>query len=1183
MLLKLTKSAFLIACILLFSKQLFSQAPANDNCAGAITLTSGVTCAPNGGIAGTLNNATRSITTAVGTSCVAWSNNYDVWYRFVAVSTQHTVTISNFGANFWNREIQIYNNPCPTVSTGYLACASGGTTSATATGLTVGATYYIRISDSWTALTTGGEFSICLTHALNAASINDNCSSAATIYPGASCSSVTANLRNANSASSTAGSCGGATLSTSYDVWFQFQATSSIAIISLSNLGANLTAASTYIQTYSGTCAGLTSLGCQTAATSQTLNGLTLGGTYYVRIYRVSNPTATPTAAWNFDICIYSPAVTGSSMSEVFKQTTLVPQASGLNDPWEVTYGPDDSLWITVAKDYKVLKMHATDGGYRTVLDLAPGATGYLTAAEHTNYNRGNFTLNPSATPVAINWPQGGMMGLALHPDFNHATTPKKFVYVAYIAVQGSQSTTGAGQFYTNYLVRFTYSDGLLRNPVAVCDTLPGSSDHNSGRLITAPINGVNYLFYSSGDMGAGQFSNISRPINAQNVHSYEGKILRFNLEEDGDAVQNSGVRSVNYNRWIPNGAGAAANPYNTYLTKQSAVWNAGHRNVQGFAAANLGGTDFLYGASHGAYSDDEINILESGKNYGHPYVIGLSTDNNYTDAKAGPSTGSLPLLSNTEVYYADSLDNLPYGTGYKEPLYSFYPVAKGSISVCSSPNQYYIQDIYRNCANTGANNFWKSEAPSGIGIYTSPVIPAWKNSLLLTSLKWGRITRTKLNSTFDGLTTVNGAVDTMPYFSSRNRYRDVAVSPDGKDLYIIMDKSLSTSGPSQANPSTLNCTGCVLKYSFLGYNDNAGASTIPTSVPLAQGLNNQLTTLTPTAITSYEKNNLWVPLTDSLGNIVAEIDANGNNLDNISGTLYKNNGPVRTSSGGTPYADRSITINVQTPPGSNVNVRIYLTVAELAALVATPGSGVTSINDVFVYKNSDANGTALTSAPQAITPTRAAFGSNYVVTASVSGFSTFYFAGPSMVLPVDVLTLSGNYNNQAVDLQWKTENEKNAVVFSIEKSYNNQQFKAIGAVAASGNTTGASSYNYNDNSAGNDAVTRLYYRLKLSDINGSYKYSNTIAVALPSFTGAVTISPNPVSNELKATTTSPADCKAEWRIIDQAGRVIQKSSVLLKKGNNLLSINTSKLAGGVYYLHISGSGVECKTKFQKY
>ena len=134
-----------------------------------------------------------------------------------------------------------------------------------------------------------------------------------------------------------------------------------------------------------------------------------------------------------------------------------------------------------------------------------------------------------------------------------------------------------------------------LKRPVVLCDTLPGSSDHNSQRMIIVPVNGVNYLFYGSGDMGAGQLSSAKRVNHAQDIDFYQGKILRFNLETDGDG----GL----YDPWIPND-----NPYNG--ATQSAVWSVGVRNNQGFAYDSV--RNILYGSSHGPYSDDEVNIIRT-------------------------------------------------------------------------------------------------------------------------------------------------------------------------------------------------------------------------------------------------------------------------------------------------------------------------------------------------------------------------------------------------------------------------------------------------------------------------------------------------------------------------------------------------------------------------------------------
>jgi trimeric autotransporter adhesin len=974
--------------------------------------------------------------------------------------------------------------------------------------------------------------------------------------------------------------CGAATAT---DAWYSFVAKSIFPTVTLSGIGANLsgTGGGPRTEIFSGSCGTGTLVKnvCGTTLSTRPATALIVGNTYYIRITAINNSVPT-TGSWSFNICVTDPPpIIGSAMNEVFKQTLLVPASNPLNDPWEITYGSDGFLWITIAKDYKVLRIDPATGAVTTVLDIAPGATGYLTNTEHTNYNRVAF---PNTT---VPWPQGGMMGLALHPDFMNTTTPKKFVYIGYVRSQGSVPTDGTGQYYTNFLVRFTYNTGTgkLESPVTLCDTLPGSKDHNSGRIIIAPINGVNYLLYSSGDMGSGQYENLTRPVKVQDINCYEGKILRFNLEEDGDVVQNTGVRNVNYNRWIPSGAGAAGNPYNTYLGVQSAVWNMGHRNVQGFATANFGGTDYIYGSSHGPYSDDEINIMEAGKNYGHPLVIGYSTDSNYNGAKAGPSTGSLPLIASVrgELNNVDAINALPFGTGYKDPIYTFYPVPKGSTTTCSSPNLYNIQDIYRGCAGTTDNSFWKSEAPSGMGIYTQPAIPGWKNSLLLASLKWGRMVRVRLNSTGTAIQPTNGA-DTIPYFKSQNRYRDMAVAPDGKDIFIINDKSASTSGPSQGNPSTINCGGCVVKYTFMGYNDNAGVSSIPAYIPIAPGLSNALTNGTPTVINA-DNNDLWVPVTDSLGNIIAEIDANGNNLGNITATLYKNNGTIRRGYGNAPYLDRSITINVQNQPSAAVNVRLYLTTAELNALVAASGGSIASITDVNVFKNTDANGIALTAIPANITPSaRTAFGSDYVLKASISSFSTFYFGGALSTLPIDLITLNGKYNDQSVLLNWKTATEVNSSHFSIERSDDGRNYKAIGTVAANGSSSAPINYSYQDFDVVQQSARDFNYRLKIFDNNGTYKYSNAISVSLPGSIGTVSVFPNPVVNDLKAAVTSPVTGNASWRIIDNTGRTILYGNAILRKGNNDLSINMNKLTAGSYYLYVAGDGINVKTKFQK-
>ncbi|MBK9939142.1 MAG: hypothetical protein IPP02_12270 [Chitinophagaceae bacterium] len=95
---------------------------------------------------------------------------------------------------------------------------------------------------------------------------------------------------------------------------------------------------------------------------------------------------------------------------------------------------------------------------------------------------------------------------MALHPNFLDGTGTKDFVYITYVHRYVSGGGAYAGIRFRNKIVRFTYNSGTQKfsSPVIIANDLPGSTDHNSQRMIIAPVGGVNYLFMASGDMGQG-------------------------------------------------------------------------------------------------------------------------------------------------------------------------------------------------------------------------------------------------------------------------------------------------------------------------------------------------------------------------------------------------------------------------------------------------------------------------------------------------------------------------------------------------------------------------------------------------------------------------------------------------------------------------------------------------------
>lgn len=458
---------------------------------------------------------------------------------------------------------------------------------------------------------------------------------------------------------------------------------------------------------------------------------------------------------------------------QYFKIDTLYPQTSGnpgLNYPWEITYGPDDSLWVTEARGYKVYKIHPTTKQYRTVLSILG-------------------TVNFSEDGVNI-WPQGGMEGLAIHPQFNSG---KRYVYIAYVYQRTGTcpNNTSSPCYYKSQVVRYSYpatgpNRFTLCNPDTLITNLAGSNDHNSGRLAIGPDS---KLYYTIGDMGAGQFNNSGRTNNAQDLSILEGKVLRLNLEPD--AGQTGG------DEWIPDD-----NPFpvGAPVTSKNAIYTYGHRNAQGLVWANVAGSWKLYSSEHGDMSDDEVNILESGKNYGWPRVSGLC-DNNYTVNDGAAYT------KNDKLAGMNVNDEMPFCTAnnVEEPIFSFFPASKVTIQgFATSPSNIYT---------------WWTIAPSSIDYYGAGPIPGWSNSLLVTSLKYG-LYRLKLNASgtaIDSSSTPN-LTDTIAYLHG-DRIRDIAIAPSGDTLFFAIDKSGSTSGPtggfSGASNSTRN-PGYILRMVYL-------------------------------------------------------------------------------------------------------------------------------------------------------------------------------------------------------------------------------------------------------------------------------------------------------------------------------------------------------------------------------
>jgi hypothetical protein len=269
--------------------------PANDNCAGAITVIPSGTPTCSSPTSGTVLNATQS---APSTTCFG-TNNDDVWYKFVATQSIHNVVVN--GSAQFDAIIEAFSGACGASG---ISCidntGDGGTETLSLTGLTPGSTYFVRVFDEGVGAPVTLTFTICVTTpTIPSPPVNDNCAGAINLTPGNSCSPFLQNAAGATLSPQSTPICGG---NLNDDVWFRFTAAQTSSIIQATGQGSYDMA----ITAYSGSCVTTTFIDCinnngpgQTE--TLTLNGLTIGQTYFLRVYDFG--AGVPANA-NISICV---------------------------------------------------------------------------------------------------------------------------------------------------------------------------------------------------------------------------------------------------------------------------------------------------------------------------------------------------------------------------------------------------------------------------------------------------------------------------------------------------------------------------------------------------------------------------------------------------------------------------------------------------------------------------------------------------------------------------------------------------------------------------------------------------------------------------------------------------------------------------------------------------------------
>ena len=149
----------------------------------------------------------------------------------------------------------------------------------------------------------------------------------------------------------------------------------------------------------------------------------------------------------------------------------------GLNNPWEIVFGPNGDIYFT-ERDGRIWKM--SESGVAKVIQTFPKSGSV----------------------------EGGTLGLALHPEFEE--NKKIYVYQTNLELE----------FYQNKVFSFEVDENTLSNKQLILDGIPGAPWHDGGRIMFGPDQ---KLYISTGD--------AINPELSQDLSSLAGKILRLNSD----------------------------------------------------------------------------------------------------------------------------------------------------------------------------------------------------------------------------------------------------------------------------------------------------------------------------------------------------------------------------------------------------------------------------------------------------------------------------------------------------------------------------------------------------------------------------------------------------------------------------------------------------------------------------
>lgn len=235
---------------------------------------------------------------------------------------------------------------------------------------------------------------------------------------------------------------------------------------------------------------------------------------------------------------------------------------------------------------------------------------------------------------------------------------------------------------------------------------------------------------------------------------------------------------------------------------------------------------------------------------------------------------------------------------------------------------------------------------------------------------------------------------------------------------------------------------------------------------------------------------------------------------------------------------------------GSNVNVTLSW---------GLRSCGITDLSDLRV---AEWNGTQWTDQGNgSITGTTAK--GTVMSSSSVSNFGAYTLASSSIQnpLPINLLSFQADCDDNSNQLSWSTASEINNEYFSIEYSVNAEDWQVIGIVQGAGNSNSLRNYSFRHDNLLRPANS--YYRLKQTDFNGQFEYSEVVGLynCRGKLSEVISVYPNPNKGIFKVMYSPNDSQEGVMNVFNSMGELVGSFS-----GNQSI-IDLSDRPSGIYFM----------------